>query len=120
MSLPGVVVLAVVLVLCAGPAVRALRGGPGERRFGLADRAGALVGLTSAVTGAVVARQLLPWDQLPEALWALPVAAATVALVGAVSSWRHLPALAAPRWRRAAAAGVEVLADVVLIAVMLG
>lgn len=108
--------LLVVAYACLAPAVRALRG---RRRFGLEDRAGAVAGVATAVTGTVAARQLLPWETLPAALWAIAVAAAVVALLGAAAAWSRLPALTRPRWRRAAGTGLEVLVDVALVGVML-
>lgn len=108
--------LLVVAYACVAPAVRGLRG---RRQFGLRDRAGAVAGVATAVTGAVAARQLLPWDVLPAALWALAVAAAVIALLGAASSWARLPDLTRPRWRRAAGTGLEVLVAGALVAVML-
>ncbi len=119
MNLFTVVLLVAIAYVTVVPAVRALRGGPGRGGMGLEDRAGAVAGVASTVAGAVAARQLLPWEALPTALWTLPVAAVVAAAVGAVPSWRRLPGLSRPPGRRAVAVGVEVLVDIALVVIML-
>lgn len=119
MTLFTVVLLVAIAYVTVIPAVRAIRGGPGQGVFGLEDRAGAAAGVASTIAGAVAARQLLPWEALPAALWALPVAAVAVAAAGAVPSWRELPGLGRPPGRRAVAVAVEVLVDIALVVIML-
>lgn len=107
--------LAVVALLTLVPAVQALRG---RRRFGLVDRAGAIGSVATALFGTVLARRLVPWDVVPAAAWALPVAATAAAALGAAALWRDLPTLAAPRRRRAAGAVVNVAITVALLVVV--
>lgn len=83
------------------------------------DRVGLLTSGTDALAALAAARALVAWDTVPVAVWYAFVLVAALALVGAARRWADLPRVRSERPRaREAAAGVQVLAALVVVAVL--
>lgn len=94
-------VVVVFLALCLLPALgtaRALLGAGPERRLPLLrDRWQIVEQGATSVFALAVAGAVLPWHQLPVALWGLGATATALSLVGGALAAPSLPALAADR-----------------------
>lgn len=99
-----VLLLALLLAFCLPPALgtaRTLLGAdPGRRLPLLRDRWQVLEQSATGVFALAVAGVVLPWHQLPVALWGLGATATALCLVGGALAAPSLPALAGDRHGR--------------------